>query len=149
MIASAPALATRRTKEGPMKRLLMFALVVVAIYMAWTRGPGLFEKQIAHEVVVTNASRSPIVRLRIGVAGRTFVAETLLAGDATRHSFRTTEDSRFHLVWQWGDRPGEPEWTGGRVPRGPLAQRHQMRIDGQGGVIYFAEDLPGSGSPAR
>jgi len=130
-----------------MKRLLMFALLVAAVWWGWTRGPELFQKRPTHEVIVSNASRSRIQRLRIIVAGRTFVAETLDPGAESRHEFLTTDDSRFHLVWQWADRPGEIEWTGGRVARGPLVQRHRMRIDGNDGVVYLTEALPDPPAP--
>jgi hypothetical protein len=112
------------------------------VWWGWTRGPELFQKQPSHEVLVTNASRARLERLRVSVAGRTFVAETLDAGGEMRHSFRTADDTQFRLVWQWSDRLGEFEWTGGRVARGPLAQRHRLRIDGDNGVVYFTESLP-------
>lgn len=125
-----------------MKRLLTFAVLAAAVWWGWKRGPELFQKQPAHEVVVANTSRSRLQRLRVSVAGRTFVAETLDAGAEMRHTFRTADDTRFHLVWQWADRRGEFDWTGGLIARGPLAQRHRLRIDGDNGVVYFVESLP-------
>lgn len=123
-----------------MKRLLFFALIAAAAWMAWKRGPSLFEKQPSHEVIVTNASRGGIERLRLSIAGRTFVAETLTAGARERFEFRVQSDTQFDAIWNWADRPGESRWSGGRVVRGPLTQTHRIRIDGDGGVVYFAED---------
>ena len=123
-----------------MKRLLIFVIVGIAAWIAWQRGPGVFEKQPQHDVVVKNNTGSPITRLRVTVGGQTFVSETLAPGASATWSFRVQKDSPFKLVWEWGNRLGEKHWTGGRVPHGPLVQVHTLRINPDEGVVYHADE---------
>ena len=133
-----------------MKRLVILIVVGIAIWLAWKRGPTMFEKVPGHDVIVTNGGTSTIERLRVMVGGQTFVRETLAPGAAATWTFRTQDDSGFQLLWQWSDRPGELRWTGGRVAQGPLVQIHRLKIDKDGGVVYFTENKPGDagGTPA-
>jgi len=128
--------------EGHMKRLLILIIVGVAAWLAWKRGPNMFDKVPQHDVVVTNGGSSTIERLRVTVAGQTFVKETLPPGSEAIWQFRTQGDTGFQLVWEWGDRAGEMRWAGGRVAQGPLVQIHRLRIDKDGGVVYQAENKP-------
>ena len=126
-----------------MKRLIFFALFGVAIWMAWKQWPTLFERKPTHDVIVVNESRSTIERLRVTVGGRTFVRDTLRAGTTFEFPFTPNNDTDIRMVWEWGDRLGEASWVGGRIAMGPLLQRHRIRIDPDGGVVYVAEDKPG------
>jgi hypothetical protein len=125
-----------------MKRLVILVVVGVAVWIAWKRGPNVFERLPQHVVVVKNNGVSEINRLRVTVAGQTFVREKLAPGAEATWPFRTQNDTDFQLVWEWTGRLGEEHWTGGRVPRGPLVQLHRLRIEDDGGVIYVAEDKP-------
>ena len=60
-----------------MKRLVILVVVGVAVWIAWKRGPNVFERLPQHVVVVKNNGVSEINRLRVTVAGQTFVRETL------------------------------------------------------------------------
>ncbi len=128
--------------EGTMKRLVILVVIGIAVWIAWKRGPNVFDKLPEHDVVVKNHGTAAIERLRVTVAGRTFVRETLAVGEAVAWPFRTENDSDFRLVWEFKGRMGEMRWTGGRVARGPLVQIHRLRIDDDGGVVYVAEDKP-------
>ena len=54
--------------------------------------------------------------------------------------FRVDRDATFQLVWSFADAPSEQSWSGGMVPRGPMLQRHIMTVDGDGAVLYRAEN---------
>lgn len=125
-----------------MKRLLILIIVGLAAWIAWKRGPNVFDKLPEHDVVVKNEGTAAIERLRVTVAGRTFVRETLSVGESASWPFRTEKDSGFRLVWEWKGRMGEIRWTGGRVARGPLVQIHKLRIRDDGGVVYVAGNKP-------
>ncbi len=126
-----------------MKRLFLLILFAGALWFAWKNGPEAFQKKPGHWVEVTNDGKAEMQRLRVAVGGQTFVAETLAQGAVARWRFRTTEDTRFDLVWEWGGgRGGEMRWSGGRVARGPLVQRHRLRVLDDGGVVSMTEELP-------
>ena len=42
------------------------------------------------------------------------------------------------LRWLWNQ-----HWAGGLVPRGPMVQKHHFTVDGDGAVIYQAEQKLG------
>ena len=118
-----------------MKRLVILVVIGIAVWIAWKRGPNVFDKLPEHDVVVKNQGTAAIERLRVTVAGRTFVRETLAIGEAVAWPFRTENDSDFQLVWEFKSRMGEKRWTGGRVARGPLVQTHRLRIDDDGALL--------------
>ena len=78
--------------------------------------------------------------MRLKVGRQTFVKESLPDGERAEFPFRVTEDASFELTWTWAEAPGEMSWSGGYVPRGPMAQRHLMTVDGDGSVLYRAEN---------
>ena len=121
-----------------MKRLLMFALVVAAVWYGWKRAPELMTRRPAHEAVVENRSGTGLVRVRLTVDGQTFVKEELADGAQAVFPFRVGRDAAFTLVWQWSDRMGEGHWSGGMVPAGPMVERFTMTIDADAGVLYSA-----------
>lgn len=127
-----------------MKRIFILALFAAAAWVAWKQWPTLFERKPSHDIVVVNEGRSTIERLRVTVAGRTFVEDTLRTGATFEFPFTPNGDSDIRMLWEWGDRPGEASWSGGRIATGPILQRHVLRIDSDGGVIYVPEDKPAS-----
>lgn len=128
-----------------MKRLVLLVLVAAAGWYGWHHWQSLFEKRPRHDLLVVNSATSPIVRLRVRVGGQTFVKEQLAPGATAEWPFQVQDDSDFDLVWEWGDKLGEQHWSGGRVVKGPIVQRHTLTIDGQGGVVYTFEDQPAAG----
>ena len=127
-----------------MKKLVILILFGLAGWYAWHHWRELTEHHPQHDVVVRNTSGSTILRLRVKVAGQTFVKDSLPPGSSETWHFETPEDTSFELVWEWGDRVGEAHWSGGTVPKGPLVRRHILAIDGDGGVVYTVEDKLGS-----
>jgi hypothetical protein len=123
-----------------MKKIVLFALIVVAAWYGWKRLPTLIERRPTHEAVVENSSGTGLTRIRLTVDGQTFVKEELADGAQAVFPFRVSRDASFQLVWQWSDRVGESNWSGGMVPRGPMVQRHIMTIDSDGGVLYRPEN---------
>ena len=59
----------------------------------------------------------------------------------TRH---VSDDSDFELTWQWAAQGAEQHWRGGRVPKGPMVQRHILTVDPDGAIVYQAENKLGS-----
>ncbi len=128
-----------------MKRLVLLVLFGVAAWYAWHHWPELFTHVPMHDVQVTNTSTSGITKLRVTVGGQTFVKDSLAPGASTTWPFAVRDDSDFRLVWEWSDKIGEASWSGGRVTKGPVVQHHELRIDGDGGVVYTFEDKPTPG----
>ena len=122
-----------------MKKLLILAILAFAAWQAWKNYPALRNPTPSHEVVVRNTSGDAIERLRITVGGQTFVKEALGSGESVAYPFRVSRDASFTVVWQWQGSPNELTWSGGMVPKGPMVQRHIIAIQGDGGVIYNAE----------
>ena len=123
-----------------MKRLLMLALIVAAVWYGWKHGPSLLAHRPAHEAVVENRSGVALERVRLTVDGQTFVKETLADGAQAVFPFRVGHDAAFTLLWQWSDRIGESHWSGGMVPIGPMVQRYTMTIEADAGVTYRAQN---------
>ncbi|MEK7329570.1 MAG: hypothetical protein AAB113_02075, partial [Candidatus Eisenbacteria bacterium] len=86
-----------------------------------------------------NSTGTGLTRIRLTVAGQTFAKEELADGAEAVFPFRVGGDASFELVWQWSNRVGENNWSGGMVPKGPMVQRHFMTIDADAGVLYRAE----------
>ena len=122
-----------------MKKLIVLIILVAAAWYGWKHYPELLNRQPSHEAVVENASGTTLIRVRVSVGGQTFVKEELADGEKVTFPFKIKDDATFDLVWQWQARAGESSWHGGMVPRGPMVQRHVMSIDGDGQVMYHAE----------
>ncbi|HYM82189.1 MAG TPA: hypothetical protein VEY91_12370 [Candidatus Limnocylindria bacterium] len=129
-------------------RLLLLVLLVIAAWYGWKSYPGLVARRPGHEAVVENASRSQLVRVRLSVNGQTFAKEVMAHGDQAKFAFRVNEDATFRLVWEVTGRMGEVTWIGGRVPIGPILQRHYFRIEENGKVIHRSENKADA-APAR
>jgi hypothetical protein len=124
-----------------MKKLVVFAIVAVAAWYAWHHWPELVHRLPQHEAEVRNGGGSAILRVRLKVAGQSFVKERLDPGEKVVWRFQTIEDSNFQLDWNWSDRMGDAHWAGGGVTRGPIVEHHVLTIDGDGGVVYTAQPL--------
>ena len=126
-----------------MKKLLLFILVAAAAWFAYKNYPSLLYRQPAHEAVVANHTGRTMTRVRLTVDGQTFVKERISDGTDAKFDFRVANDSKFRLVWEWADAPGQFNWNGGRVPKGPMVQRHRLTVDGGNEVVYQARHKPG------
>jgi hypothetical protein len=123
-----------------MKRLLLLVLFIVAAWYAWHHWGDLVHRRAGHEAVVENSSGREMTRVRLSVAGQTFVKESIPDEGKAAFPFRVDNDASFQLVWSFADSPAEQSWSGGMVPRGPMLQRHIMTVDGDGAVLYRAEN---------
>ncbi len=122
-----------------MKRLLLLLLLVVAAWYGWKHRDEILHRGGTHEAVVENATGREMTRVRLSVGGQDFVKESI--PDEGRASFPfhgTGDDQTFRLTWSHGEGTGDRTWTGGLVSRGPLLQRHVMKVDGEDAVIYEA-----------
>jgi hypothetical protein len=122
----------------PMKNLILLVLVALVAWYGWKHLPSLLEKRPSHEAVIQNGTGTGLTRIRLTVDGQTFVKEELADGASVTFPFRVGKDASFQVTWQWADRVGESNWSGGMVPAGPMVQRHTMVIDADGGVVYSA-----------
>lgn len=121
-----------------MKKLLLLAIVVAAAWYGWKHYPDIVNPQPGHVAVVMNQTGRDMERVRLVVDGQTFVSETLADGAEAEFKFRVANDSEFQIVWQWSNAPGEFQWRGGRVPRGPMVQRHVFTVHGVNEIVYQA-----------
>ena len=71
-----------------MKRLVIYALVLVAAWQAWKLYPALVHRAPSHEAVVRNQTDRAMERVRLSVGGQTFVKERLAGGESATFSFR-------------------------------------------------------------
>jgi hypothetical protein len=122
-----------------MKKLLLLAIVAVAAWYGWNHRDTLLKREGSHEAVIRNDSGEEITRIRLTVNGQTLVKESLADGQKVVLPFRVTADSDFRLVWEFATRPGVTSWQGGTITNGPMLQRHDFQIMGDGSVMYHAE----------
>ena len=123
-----------------MKRLFLLLLFAVAAWYAWHHWGDLVHRRPSHEAVIENASDKEMTRVRLSVGDQTFVKESIPDGAKAVFPFRVDRDATFQLVWSFAGAASEQTWTGGMVPRGPMLQRHVMTVDGDGAVLYRAEN---------
>jgi hypothetical protein len=123
-----------------MFRFFLLLLFVAALWYGWKHYGDLLHRQPGHEAVVENHSGREMTRVRLGVGGQTFVKESVPDESKAVFPFRVSSDASFTLVWQWSDAAGEQSWAGGMVPKGPMVQRHILAVDGDGAVLYRAEN---------
>lgn len=122
-----------------MMKLLLLAIVAVAAWYGWNHRDTLLKREGTHEAVVRNDSGGELTRIRVTVNGQTLVKETLADGEKAVMPFRVTADSDFRLVWEFASKPGQGMWQGGTITNGPMLQRHEFQIMGDGSVMYHAE----------
>jgi hypothetical protein len=118
--------------------LLLVAVVVVAAFLV----PRMLRKPSEHIATVFNDSDAPLMQLRLTVAGQTFTTDSLAAHTSQRWPFRTRDDSKFSMSWQRPHDPDARTWSGGRVSRGPLVQRHELHVRPDDGVIALVRRAP-------
>jgi hypothetical protein len=123
-----------------MKRFLVLLCFVAALWYGWQHWGDFVRQRPGHEAVIENASGRELTRVRLSVDGQTFVKESLADDAKAVFPFRVDRDATFQLVWSWADTPTEQTWSGGMVPRGPMLQRHFLTVDGDGAVLYRAEN---------
>jgi hypothetical protein len=123
-----------------MIRLFFFLVLVFAVWYGWRHYGELLNRRPGHEAVIENTSGREMTRVRLTVDGQSFVKESIPDDGKAVFPFRVSRDATFQLVWMWSDGVGEMTWTGGMVPRGPMLQRHLMTVDGDGAVLYRAEN---------
>jgi len=123
-----------------MKRLFLLVLLAAALWYAWQHRDDLFHRQPGHEAVVENSSGREMVRVRLSVGDQSFAKESIPENGKVVFPFRVDRDASFELVWEFTGSLGEHTWRGGMVPRGPMLQRHVMTVDGDGAVLYRAEN---------
>jgi hypothetical protein len=123
-----------------MKRLLLLVLLVVAVWYGRQHWGDLVHRQPTHEAVIENASDREMLRVRLSVGGQTFVKESIPDGGKAAFPFRVDQDETFQLVWSFAGTTSEQSWSGGLVPKGPMLQRHFLTVDGDGAVLYRAEN---------
>jgi hypothetical protein len=124
-----------------MKKLILLLLIVAAAWYGWKNYPQLLNRQPGHKAVIINNAGHDMQRVRLVVDGQTLVRESIADGAEGELTFKVANDSDFELIWQWTDAPGEFRWRGGRVPRGPMVQKHLFTVDGVNEVIYQARPL--------
>jgi hypothetical protein len=122
-----------------MKRLFVFALLVVSARYGWSHRDALFSRPERNDAIVENDASCSIERLRLTVDGRTLVKEWLPSHETAVIPFEVDNDSDFELVWQWSGRTVERHWHGGMVARGSMPGRHVFQIDDDGNVRYYTE----------
>jgi len=120
-----------------MKKLSILLLILGASWYGWKHYPRLLERPPSHQAVIENASGLALERLRLTVGGRTFVKDRLPPGQRATFAFQVRRDASFTLVWEPAGQ-GRQTWKGGRVPAGPLLQRHVIRVGDGDQVSYFA-----------
>ncbi len=124
-----------------MKRLVILAVLVIAVWYGWHHYDELIHPRPRHQAVVVNQTGQKIVRLRLTVGGTTFVKEELPTGQSVTFPFVVDADSPFELVWEYDTNTSTGHWTGGLVAKGPLVSRHTLTIHEDGGVVLEQQNL--------
>jgi hypothetical protein len=131
-----------------MKKLLFFAFVVFAAWYGWQHFRDLLHHDVMSKAVIINSTGHELERVRLSAGEQSLgVKESIPDNGRAEFLFHVDHDASFTLVWQYGDRPGELNWSGGTVTHGPIAQRCTFTIDGDGAVLFLPENLtnaPGS-----
>ena len=124
-----------------MRRFLILIVIAAAAWFGWRQYGGLFTKGPPHEAVIENRSdRADDGRAPRG--GRHDVRAGVPPGrrDGGLPVQRHARTPRSSSPGRGTARPARWSWSGGYVPRGPMPQRHIMIVDGDGNVIYRAEN---------
>ncbi len=123
-----------------MKRLFLLALLALAAWFGWKKWPELVNRRPGHDLVVINDAGEGLERIRVVVDGQTLVCEHLDEGRTATLPFKVQNSSDLKLEFQWSRREGVMSWRGGMVPAGPMLQRHILRIQADGQVLYTTEN---------
>lgn len=122
-----------------MKRLLFFALVAYVAWYGWHHKDQL-RGAPGSEVVLENATGRELTRIRVRANGTTVVREDLAAGESATLPIASGGNGEFAIVWQWGDAPGEPQWSGQVASASPTT-RYRFRIESAEGVFATATPI--------
>ncbi len=121
-----------------MKRLLLLALVAAAVWYGWKTFPGL-KTGGSNDIEVVNHSGRAVERVRISVADRTVVVETLEDGATAHVPLRSEREGPFHVIWASRGVLGEREWSGGSFTGGPTLHRYRFQFETDGSVLCSSE----------
>ncbi len=124
-----------------MKRLVILIIVGATAWYGWHHYKALITRTPRHEAVIRNQCGETVTRLRLMVAGQTFVREELKDGETATFPFAVNEDSKLSMEWEYAANTLEGRWSGGMVAKGPLVSRHTLTIKAQRGVVYEATPL--------
>ena len=83
-----------------------------------------------HAIARALSETDPLMRI---------VREELAPGASTTIPIAPVANGEFHLVWQWGDAPGEPQWNGHFDGSGATA-RYRFRIEDAGRSLCYLTD---------
>ena len=123
-----------------MKRLLLWAVVLVAAWYGWKHQDEL-RKRGTDEFVAVNHSGQALERLRVSVAGEQFAVESLEKGATKRLALHSERDGMFELVWNVKGIEVEKRWSGGSFNPGPILMRHRFEFTDGDGVVWTSERL--------
>lgn len=124
-----------------MKRLIIFAIVAVAVWYGWKHYDQLLHPRQKHEAVIKNDTGLKIVRLKLTVGGHTYAKEELANGESATIPFVVDTDSEFDLTWDYDTNMSTGHWSGGLVTKGPIVGRHTFTIQEGGGVVMEGEAI--------
>ena len=123
-----------------MKGFLMLLLLALAIWVGWKKWPEIVNNRPGHDLVVVNETGQGLERIRVRIDGQTLVRESLPDGQSVTFQFKVQSEASFDLEAEWANKPGLIRWQGGLVPPGPMLQRHIIRFDPDGEIIYLTEN---------
>ena len=82
-----------------MKKLVIVALLALAVWQGWKHYPELRSKAPSHEAVIQNSSGQTLTRVRLSIGGQTFVKEEIAPDETATFPFRVNQDSQFSMTW--------------------------------------------------
>lgn len=128
-----------------MKRLILLVLIAYAGWYGWNH-KGLLQRGPHSEAVVENTSGRPVTRVRLRAGSTVVVREALAPGESVTMPIPTQASTSFGLQWQWGDAPGEPQWSGNIPHEANEAVRYHFQIPSAGDVIFSSAPMPAATS---
>lgn len=121
-----------------MGRLFVLLLIGVAAWYGWKHWTDLRQAP-RDEAVVMNESGRTIVRVRLTVAGQTFVRESIPDGGSAEFRMAVSGDGVLALKWQYDREEIDKTWSGGQIAAGPIRTRHIIQVLRGGGVVWNAQ----------
>lgn len=127
-----------------MKRLFFLAVIAAIAWYGWNHRDTLFRSDTRSEAVIVNASATPMVRVRLTVAGKGEARDAIEPGQRSTIAFDVPHDTHFRLQWEWRGREGAPQWEGGELLAGPTRERCTLQVFDDGSVTCLCEPLVGT-----
>ena len=124
-----------------MKRLLILIIVAATAWYGWHHYRELLHRAPRHEAVIKNNSGETVTRIRLIVAGQTFVKDELKDGESATYSFGVNDDSKITMEWEYAANTLDGRWSGGTITKGPLVMRHTLTIRPERGLVYESSPL--------